>query len=226
MNVCKMDKKKGIPLFQKLARWIIVWQKKHMGNHTFLIITSAIVGACSALAAVLLKIFVHQMHRIPNLIYRWSNTMLWYIILPLVGILLTVAFVKLFLGGKMEKGLGSILFSIVRGSSKINKNKIYSHIVTSGLTVGLGGSAGLEAPIVITGSAIGSNLADFFNFGQKERTLLLACGAASGIAAVFNCPIAGVIFAVEVLLTDITIPVFIPLNPDPQSVYEKVKTLF
>ena len=84
-------------------------------------------------------------------------------------------------------------------------------MLTSGITIGFGGSAGLEAPIVITGSAIGSNIAGFLGFGYKERTLLLACGAASGIAAVFNSPIAGVIFAFEVLLTDITIPVFIPL---------------
>jgi len=77
---------------------------------------------------------------------------------------------------------------------------MYSHMVTSGLTIGFGGSAGLEAPIVITGSAIGSNIAGFLGFGNKERTLLLACGAASGIAAVFNSPIAGVIFAVEYFL--------------------------
>ena len=111
----------------------------------------------------------------------------------------------------MEKGLGSILFSIVRRSGRVEKNKMYSHIVTSGITIGFGGSAGLEAPIVITGSAIGSNIATRLGFGDKERVLLLACGAASGIAAVFNCPIAGVIFAIEVLLTDITIPLFIPL---------------
>ena len=206
-----MEKKKGIPMTLKLARWIIAWQKKHIGSHTFLIIASSIVGIFSALAAVLLKIFVHQMQRIPDIFHKWSNTTLWYIVLPLIGILLTVLFVKIFLEGHLEKGLGSILFSIARRSAKISKNKIYSHIVTSGFTVGLGGSAGLEAPIVVTGSAIGSNLATFFNFGYKERTLLLACGAASGIAAVFNSPIAGVIFAVEVLLTDITIPLFIPL---------------
>jgi CIC family chloride channel protein len=206
-----MESKSGIHFFRKFTRWSIAWQKKHIGSHTYLLIASSIIGICSALAAVLLKMFVEQMHRIPDLFYKYSDTTLWYIVLPLLGILLTVGFVKVFLKGKLEKGLGPILFSIFKGSSKISKNKIYSHIVTSGFTVGLGGSAGLEAPIVVTGSAIGSNLATFFNFGQKDRTLLLACGAASGIAAVFNCPIAGVIFAIEVLLTDVTIPAFIPL---------------
>ena len=88
---------------------------------------------------------------------------------------------------------------------------MYSHVVTSGLTIGLGGSAGLEAPIVITGSAIGSNIGKMLQLGYKERTLLLACGAASGIAAVFNSPIAGMIFAIELLLTDVSIGMFIPL---------------
>lgn len=200
-----------ISSFLKILRWFLAWQKKHIGHHTYLILGSIIVGIFSALAAVLLKLFVHQMHRITEMFFTWSNTTLWYIFLPLTGILLTVLVVKFILKGKIEKGLGSILFSIVKRSARVSKDKIYSHMLTSGITVGLGGSAGLEAPIVITGSAIGSNIATWLNFGYKERILLLACGAASGIAAVFNSPIAGVIFAIEVLLMDITIPVFIPL---------------
>jgi chloride channel protein, CIC family len=170
-----------------------------------------LVGVVSAIAAVILKTFVHQMHRIPDYFFSISNTHIWFLILPFSGILLTVLVVKLFFKGKLEKGLGSILFSISRKSSKIEKSTMYSHIITSGITVGLGGSAGLEAPIVITGSAIGSNIATLLRLGYKDRTLLLACGAASGIAAVFNSPIAGVIFAVEVLLTDVSIATFIPL---------------
>ncbi|MEI6899846.1 MAG: chloride channel protein, partial [Bacteroidota bacterium] len=143
-----MDLKKSIPFIQKLGRWTLLWQKRHIGPNAFLLISSSIVGVCSALAAVLLKIFVHQMHRIPDLFYKWSDTTLWYLILPLIGILLTVGFVKFFLDGRIEKGLGPVLFSIARNSSRIKKRKIYSQIVTSGFTVGLGGSAGLEAPIV------------------------------------------------------------------------------
>jgi CIC family chloride channel protein len=119
--------------------------------------------------------------------------------------------VKYLLKGKIEKGLGAILYAISRKSSKISISNTYSHLITSGITVGLGGSAGLEAPIAVTGSAIGSNISSFFNLGHKERTLLLACGAAAGIAAVFNSPIAGVIFALEVLLAEFSIPAFIPL---------------
>jgi CIC family chloride channel protein len=176
-----------------------------------LVLASILVGIISALAAIVLKTFVHLMHYIPEYFFRESGNHLWYLLLPVIGILLTVLVVRVFFKGMMEKGLGSILFSIVRRSGRVEKNKMYSHIVTSGITIGFGGSAGLEAPIVITGSAIGSNIATRLGFGDKERVLLLACGAASGIAAVFNCPIAGVIFAIEVLLTDITIPLFIPL---------------
>lgn len=176
-----------------------------------LILASILVGIISALAAIVLKTFVHLMHRIPEYFFGKSGHPVWYLLLPVIGILLTVLIVRVFFKGKLEKGLGSILFSIMRRSGRVEKNKMYSHIITSGITVGFGGSAGLEAPIVITGSAIGSNVATRLGFGDKERVLLLACGAASGIAAVFNCPIAGVIFAVEVLLTDISIPLFIPL---------------
>jgi CIC family chloride channel protein len=174
-------------------------------------LASVFVGIISALAAVILKKFVHWLHGIPAYLSGISNNHLWFIYLPLIGILVTVIITKLLFKGKLEKGLGSILFSISRKSSRIEKEKTYAHIITSGITVGLGGSAGLEAPIVITGAAIGSNIARVLNLGYKERTLLLACGAASGIAAVFNSPIAGVIFALEVLLTEISIPVFIPL---------------
>jgi chloride channel protein, CIC family len=197
--------------FAFILRWFLIRQKKYIGHGTYLILGSILVGVLSALAAVALKLFVREMHKLTNIFFGWSDTTLWYIILPLTGILLTLLAIRIFFKGRIEKGLGSILFSIVKRSGIISRDKVYSPLITSGLTVGLGGSAGLEAPIVISGSAIGSNIASWLNFGYRERVLLLACGAASGIAAVFNSPIAGVIFAVEVLLTDVTIPVFIPL---------------
>lgn len=186
-------------------------QNHSVGNRTYLIIASIVVGIIAALAAVLLKTVVHYLHLIPEYFSKHSTTGLWLIILPITGIIITVIVTRIFFRDKLEKGLGSILYSIAMKSSRVGKDKMYSHIITSGITVGLGGSAGLEAPIVITGSAIGSNIASLFKFGYKERTLLLACGAASGIAAVFNSPIAGVVFALEVLLTEFTIPGFIPL---------------
>jgi chloride channel protein, CIC family len=196
---------------QKLIKKLDYLKDKYIGDRTYLILASIAVGIVSALAAVILKHFVRFVYSMSDLLLSWSHTSIIYILSPLVGILLTLLVIRIFFKGKLEKGLGSIIFSIARRSGKIEGSKMYSHLLTSGLTIGFGGSAGLEAPIVITGSAIGSNIATFLRFGNKERTLLLACGAASGIAAVFNSPIAGVIFAVEVLLADVTIPLFIPL---------------
>lgn len=200
-----------LKLLEQLLHGLTYLKQKYIGNHTYMVLASIVVGVVSGLAAVLLKYFVRLIHLIPDFFLSWSHSALIYTITPLVGILLTLLIIKLLLRGKLEKGLGSIIFSIARRSGKVERSKMYSHLVTSGITIGFGGSAGLEAPIVITGSAIGSNIAGFLGFGYKERTLLLACGAASGIAAVFNSPIAGVILAFEVLLTDITIPLFIPL---------------
>ena len=131
--------------------------------------------------------------------------------LPASGILITFLIIKYMFRGRFDKGLGSIIYDISWNSGIVKKSKTFSHILTSGITVGLGGSAGLEAPIAVTGSAIGSNLARMFNLGYNERVILLACGAASGISAVFNSPIAGVVFALEVLLINFSTPVFIPL---------------
>jgi CIC family chloride channel protein len=128
-----------------------------------------------------------------------------------LGILLSVWVVKFFLKGKLDKGLAHIHYTIAQKSSIIPKEQMYAQIVTSSLTVGLGGSAGLEAPIVITGAAFGSNYARTYHLSYKERTLLLACGVAAGIGAAFNAPIAGVLFALEVLLIDIGISAFTPL---------------
>ena len=182
-----------------------------IGKRSYLIVASILVGVTAALAAVVLKTFVHYLHGLPAWFSKYSYPGIWLIVLPISGIIITILVTRFFFQGKLEKGLGSILHAISMKSSRVEKDKMYSHVITSGITVGMGGSAGLEAPIVITGSAIGSNLANLFKFGYKERTLLLACGAASGIAAVFNSPIAGVVFALEVLLTEFSIPGFIPL---------------
>lgn len=169
------------------------------------------VGIITALAAAVLKNLVDLVRELPEHFFHVSNFRMLYLLLPVSGVLLTALIVWIFFRRKLEKGLGGLIFAISNKSSVLSKDKMYAHVLTSGVTVGLGGSAGLEAPIVLTGSAIGSNLAGYLGVGYKERTLLLACGAASGISAIFGSPIAGVLFALEVLLTDVTLPLFIPL---------------
>jgi len=134
-----------------------------------------------------------------------------YAFLPALGILLTVGYQHLINRDHIEKGIGKILINIKKNRSNIKLNNIYSHLITSSLTVGFGGSSGLEAPIVCMGAAVGSNTGKFFNLSPYEKTVLIAAGASAGIAAVFNSPIAGVLFSLEILIGEITIPTFIPL---------------
>ncbi|MBW7913295.1 MAG: chloride channel protein, partial [Taibaiella sp.] len=130
---------------------------------------------------------------------------------PLLGVGMSFILLKRIFKGRLSRGVGFILNAILTEKSRIGIQHTFGHILTSAVTVAMGGSVGLEAPIVATGSAIGSNTARDLRLSHRDTTLLLACGAASGIAAVFNSPIAGIIFALEVLLLDFNIPFFIPL---------------
>ncbi len=166
------------------------------------------VGFASGMVAVLLKTLVHF---IQHWIEQIPVTKFAYLLFPAIGLLITVFIVQHFFSGHIEKGIAMVLKAIARKSSFIPLNHSYLHIITSSITVGLGGSVGLEAPIVATGSAVGSNLARITDLNYQERTLLIACGAAAGISAVFNAPIAGVIFAIEILLAETVVSYFIPL---------------
>jgi CIC family chloride channel protein len=187
------------------------WRLKRNTQRNFLIYCSVFVGLIGGLAAVALKFLVHVMENVSRNISSHLPYHIIYVFLPAFGILLTVAWQHLINRDRMQKGIGSILINIKKNRSNIRSNNIYSHLVTSSLTVGFGGSAGLEAPIVCTGTAIGSNVGRFFNLSSYEKTVLLAAGASAGIAAVFNSPIAGVLFSLEILIGEITIPTFIPL---------------
>lgn len=135
----------------------------------------------------------------------------YYLLLPALGLLLTVFLIKYFFKNSIEKGIGMVLKAIAKKASYIPTADTYKHVLTSSLTVGLGGSAGLEAPIVAAGSSYGSLFGRINDLNYQERTLMIACGAAAGISAVFNAPIAGVIFAIEVLLAETVTSYFIPL---------------
>ena len=194
----------------QLEALLIVGRKK-LSPKQFIFVSSVIVGILSAFAVIFLKTFAHWVYSLAS--YGNSILKLSFInsILPIAGILLTVLVVKRVLGGSIEKGTSQILHAVARKASIIPPKQMYAQIITSSLTVGLGGSAGLESPIVVTGAAFGSNYAQKFRLSYKERTLLLGCGVAAGIATAFNAPIAGVLFAVEVLLVDVAISAFTPI---------------
>ena len=199
---------KKINYIEKSINWI----HERTNEKQFLIFSSVLVGLSAGLAAVILKsfVFVIRQYFLENYLLKFDYKYL-YLILPLIGIGLTVLIVNYFFKNHFERGTSSILYAIAKKSSFLPFHQMYSHIITSGLTVGFGGSAGLESPIVSTGSAIGSNFAKTYKLSYKDRTLLLAAGAAGGIAGAFNAPIAGVLFALEVILVDISISAFIPL---------------
>ena len=189
---------------------IIEWTQTKLNKKQFIIFSSILVGLSVGLAAIILKTFVHYIF-IAATFKELGNFKYFFLVLPIIGIFLTVLVVKKLLHGKLDKGLSHIHYAIANKSSIVPKDQMYAQILTSSLTVGFGGSAGLEAPIVITGAAIGSNYSKTYHLNYKERTLLLACGIAAGIGATFNAPIAGVLFALEVLIIDISISAFTPL---------------
>lgn len=185
--------------------------KERFTERQFIYLASVLIAISCAFAVIVLKYFAHKVFLFATYVNTYLKLPYINSILPIVGILLTVFVVKHFLGGHIEKGSSKILYAIAKKGGFINKKQMYAQIVTSSLTVGLGGSAGLESPIVITGAAFGSNFAQKYHLSQKERVLLLACGVAAGIGAAFNAPIAGVLFAIEVVLVDVTISAFIPI---------------
>ncbi|MEL1253780.1 chloride channel protein [Flavobacterium sp. DGU38] len=196
--------------FRKLES-IIALAKSLMTPKQFIFLSSVLIGISCSLAVIVLKTFAHSVFSFATYI---SGILKWSLIpsiLPIVGILLTVFVVNKILNGSIEKGTSQILYAVAKKAGIIPKKQMYAQIITSSLTVGLGGSAGLESPIVITGAAFGSNFAQNYKLAYKDRTLLIGCGVAAGIAAAFNAPIAGVLFAIEVLLVDVSISAFTPI---------------
>ncbi|GAO41917.1 chloride channel protein [Flavihumibacter petaseus] len=193
---------------RKYYQQVINYLRSRLTRIQLIMFFATLVGFASGIVAVLLKMLVHYLQ---HWIRQFQPNWFLYLFFPAIGLIATVLLVRYLLGGTFEKGIAMVLKAIARGGSYIPFRHTYVHIVTSSITVGLGGSAGLEAPIVATGSAVGSNISRISEVNYQERTLLIACGAAAGISAVFNAPIAGVIFAVEVLLAETIVSYFIPL---------------
>ncbi|CAA7392444.1 chloride channel protein [Chryseobacterium fistulae] len=190
---------------------ILHWLNNRLTRSQFLLLSGILVGCTAGMAGVLLKTLVHNIHYFITHKVHFEDQILFYIVFPFLGIVLTTSIVLTLFKGQDRKGIGAILYEIAQNSSVVSSVKMYSQIIQSAITVGLGGSAGLESPIAVTGSAIGSNYAQTYRLTYKERTLLLAAGATAGIASAFNAPIAGIMFAFEILLTGVVFTDFIPL---------------
>ncbi|WP_242610486.1 chloride channel protein [Ancylomarina subtilis] len=184
---------------------------KNIKERQFVLILSFIVGIISGLAALLLKTTIHQTHHFLTHNLHVDSVNLLYLAYPTIGILLTVLFVKFFVKDNIGHGVTRILYAISQKNSQIKSHNNYSSIIASTLTIGFGGSVGAEAPIVLTGASIGSNLGRMFHLNYKTITLMVGCGVAGAIGGIFKAPMAGMVFTLEVLMLDLTMASLIPL---------------
>lgn len=189
----------------------IIWRRKNLPTRSYLLLLSVVVGIASGLSALILKTAVFKMRGLLLNDLKFDYHNFFILIYPAIGILITVFIKKFLLRDPVRHNITSILHSISRNHSRLKGHKVYSSILGATFTAGFGGSIGLESPIISSGSAIGSNLGRILHLNYKQITLMLACGAAGAISAIFNTPIAAVVFAIEVLLIDMTRFTLIPL---------------
>ena len=178
-------------------------------ERTALLVLSIVTGLLCGLAAVLLKVSIHSIQKL--LASSFPDTRWVYLVLPGVGMLISLLIVRYIVKDNIGHGVTKVLQAVSRNESRIKRHNIWSSLVTSAITIGFGGSVGAEAPIVYTGAAIGSNLGKYSGLSYRGITLLLGCGAAGAVAGIFNAPLAGVLFTLEVLLFNISMSGMLPL---------------
>ena len=199
--------RKILVLLSKIRRFI----KRRFSNTAIVLILSFFTGILGGTAAIIIKNLLHFTVSSLNIAQATTEMKYIYLAFPLIGIILTSIFVTRFVRDDISHGVSIVLKALSRSDGKLRPHNMYSSMIASSITVGFGGSVGLEAPIVLTGSAIGSNLARAFNLSAKNTRLLLACGSAGAMAAIFKAPIAAIVFAIEVLMLDFTAASLLPL---------------
>ncbi len=193
-----------------LLHRLLLWLEHTLSPRNYEIVVAICIGTVAGLAAVAMKMGVADVR-------AWAygtdptSARLSFVVLPMVGIVATWLFLRFVLRRPLNTGLPDLIYQVTHHRIRLPNYEMYAHVISSSLTVGFGGSVGLEAPIIRTGSAVGFNLGDFMQSNRQRRTLFLACGAAGGMAAIFNSPIAAVVFAFEVLLGNLSVHSFIPL---------------
>lgn len=190
---------------------MIAWREIHIKQRHFVLLLSVIIGFFASVAANILKSTIHFIQQLLTDSFSRFEVNYWYLVFPVIGILLASLFVRYIVKDDISHGVTRILYAISQRKSILKLHNVWSSLVGSSITIGFGGSVGAEAPIVLTGSAIGSNLGKFFKMDQKTLMLLVGCGAAGAIGGIFKAPIAGLMFTLEVLMLDMTLASVVPI---------------
>lgn len=190
---------------------MIAWREAHVKQRNFILILSFAIGIFAAIAAFVLRTIIHLIQHLLTSHFSHQDVNYWYLLFPIVGILITSLFVRYIVKDDISHGVTRILYAFSQRKSILKLHNTWTSIVGSSITIGFGGSVGAEAPIVLTGAAIGSNLGNFFKMDQKTLMLLVGCGSAGAIGGIFKAPIAGLMFTLEVLMLDMTLTAIAPL---------------
>src|SRR6056297_2205724 len=190
---------------------LLVWRIKHIDDKKFIMFLSVLVGIVAGFSAVVIKNTVHLIKNIltSGFVKDYQNYL--YFIYPAIGVLLAVVFIRFILKRAVGHGIPTTLYAISKDNGKIRRHNMFSSVITSALTVGFGGSVGLEGPTVATGAAWGSNIGRFFRLNYRQILLLLACAGAGSMSAIFKAPITAIVFVLEVLMLDLTLSSLLPL---------------
>ena len=201
------------------------WREEHISDRMFVLVLAFFVGFFSAVAAAVLHWLINQIVQLLTSSFDASSSNWLYLVYPVVGIYITSLFVRYVVKDNISHGITRILYAISQNRSRLKPHNTWSSVISSAITIGFGGSVGAEAPIVLTGSAIGSNLGKLFKMDSKTLMLLIGCGAAGAIAGIFKAPIAGLVFTIEVLMIDLTMASLMPiLSRRPVSPISSVAT--
>lgn len=196
--------------YERIFLYLMMLSKR-LSERQLMIIMAVIVGLMAGFATFVFEVILHYIKSGLVSWFKVDNASFLFLIYPVVGIILASLFVKYIVRDDISEGVTKVLYSMSRGSSHIKGHNCYTSIIGGGITIGFGGSVGPEAPIVLTGAAIGSNMSRLLRLNYKNTTLLLCCGAAAAIAAIFKAPITGVVFVLEILMLDITMGAIVPL---------------